>query len=82
LRSRINLFDNGLVEYVPQTSERGDTLPMVLTVGRAGRVRTPLHWVPLSLCVCRALLAIVDDDEEIEQDGVLVRVKGITGHRG
>jgi hypothetical protein len=33
LQSRINLFDAGLVEYVPQASERGDTWPVALIAG-------------------------------------------------
>jgi hypothetical protein len=55
---------------------------LVLTVEGAVRVRMPLHGVPLRLCVCRASSAIVDSDEESEQDGALVSVRGrsIWGH--
>jgi hypothetical protein len=42
----------------------------------------PLHWVSLCLCVCRVLSAIVDSDEESEQDSELVRVQGVAGHCG
>ena len=55
---------------------------VALIVERAVRVRMPLHWVPLRLCVCRVSSAIVDSDEEIKQDGDLVRVLEVTGHRG
>jgi len=39
-------------------------------------------WVPLSLCVCRESSAIVDCDEERDQDRALVRVRGVAGYRG
>jgi hypothetical protein len=35
LRNRIKLFDAGLVEYVPQANEQGDTWPVASTAGRA-----------------------------------------------
>ena len=49
---------------------------------KSSSVRMSPPWVPLSLCVCRDSSAIVDCDEERDQDRALVRVRGVAGYRG
>ena len=52
--------NNGLVDYVPQTSGHGDTWPVVSTEGSAVRVCTTLHCVSLRQYRCRVPSAIVN----------------------
>jgi hypothetical protein len=54
--------------------------------GRAVPSRKSISWVPLRLCVCRDVCGgsstIVEVDQERDQDGSLVRVRDVAGHRG
>jgi hypothetical protein len=52
---------------------------VAVTVKRAVRVRMPLKWVPLRLCVCRASAAIVDDEEETNRTGTRGKSMRLSG---